>query len=131
MSAAQVKVWHKCFKDGQGSIESDPHSGRPATSRTPENVERVWTAIHKDQQLTVRELEADLGIPKTTVSEILMQDLGMKHVMAKFVLWLLLPEQKKHCAAVADDLIQTATNEPDLLEKFITLTGTEASLSCE
>ena len=61
--------------------------------------------------LTVRELEADLGIPKTTVSETLMQDLGMKGVMATFVLWLLLPEQKEHHAAVANDLIQTTTNE--------------------
>ena len=30
MSAAPIKVCHKCFKDGQESIESDPHSGRPA-----------------------------------------------------------------------------------------------------
>ena len=44
----------------------------------------------------------------------------MKHVLAKFVSWLLLPEQKEHCAAVADDLIQTATNEPDFLKKVIT-----------
>ena len=68
----------------------------------------------------VRELEADLGIPKTTVSKILTQDLGMKCVMAKFIPWLLLPEQKKHHAAVANDLIQTATNEPDFLKKVIT-----------
>ena len=59
----------------------------------------------------MQELETDLGIPKTTVSEILMQDLGMKPVMPKFILWLLLPEQKEHRAAVANDLIQTTTNE--------------------
>ena len=93
---------------------------RPATRRTPENVERVQAAISKDRRLTVRELEADLGIQKTTVSEILMQDLGMKCVMAKFILWLLLPEQKEHRAAVANDLIQTATNELDVLKKVIT-----------
>ena len=33
---------------------------------------------------------------------------------------LLLPEQKEHLAAVANDLIQTATNEPDFLKKLIT-----------
>ena len=44
----------------------------------------------------MREPEAGLGIPKTTVSEILAQDLGMKLVMAKFILWFLLPEQKEH-----------------------------------
>ena len=50
MGAAEIKVWHK---DGQESVESDPHSGRSATSRTPENVERVWAAINKDWRLTV------------------------------------------------------------------------------
>ena len=49
-----------------------------------------------------------------------MQDLGMKRVVAKFVKWLLLPEQKEHRAAVADDLIQTTANEPDFLKKVIT-----------
>ena len=40
--------------------------------------------------------------------------------MAKVVLWFLLLEQKEHCAAVANDLIQTTTNEPDFLKKIIT-----------
>ena len=57
----------------------------------------------------MQELEADLGIPKTTVSEILMQDLGMKRIVAKFIPQLLLPEQKEHLRAAANDLIQTTT----------------------
>ena len=64
MSAVHIKVWHKHFKDGKKSVESDPCSGRPATNRAPENVECVRAAINKDQQLTVPELEADLGFPK-------------------------------------------------------------------
>ena len=71
-------------------------------------------------ELTVQELQADLGIPNTTESEILMRNLGMKRVMTKFIPWLLLPEQKEHCASVPDDLIQTTTNEPDSLRKVIT-----------
>ena len=53
MSAAQINMRHKCFKDGRESVESDPRSGRPATSRTPENVEYVWAAVNKDGRLTV------------------------------------------------------------------------------
>ena len=49
-----------------------------------------------------------------------MQDLDMKCIMAKFVPWLLLPEQKEHHTAVVNDLIQTTTNEPDFLKKVIT-----------
>ena len=48
MSAAQIKVWHRCHKDGRESVESDPRSGRLATNRTLENVERVWATINKD-----------------------------------------------------------------------------------
>ena len=44
----------------------------------------------------------------------------MKHVMAKFVPRVLLPEQKGHHVAVANELIQIATNEPDFLKKIIT-----------
>ena len=41
MSVAQIKMWHKLFKDGQEPVDSDPCSGRPATHRTPENAEHV------------------------------------------------------------------------------------------
>ena len=38
------------MQDGWESVESDPHSGRPATSRIPENVKCVGDAINKDQR---------------------------------------------------------------------------------
>ena len=47
MSAVQIKVWHKHFKDGQESVESDPCSGSSATSRTSENVERVQATVNE------------------------------------------------------------------------------------
>ena len=31
MRAAEIKVWHKHFKDGRESVENNPCSGRPAT----------------------------------------------------------------------------------------------------
>ena len=68
----------------------------------------------------MRELEADLRIPKTTVSKILMQDLGMNPVLAKSSLQLLSPEQNEHHTVLANDLIQTTTKEAYFLKKFIT-----------
>ena len=44
----------------------------------------------------------------------------MKCFMAKFVLWLLLLEQKEHHTAVVNNLIQTTNKEPDFLKKVIT-----------
>ena len=40
MSAAQIKVWYKYFKDVENLLK-EPHPARPATSRTPVNVEHV------------------------------------------------------------------------------------------
>ena len=70
--------------------------------------------------MTVRELEGDLGIPRTIVSQILIKDLGKKRVAAKFVPRLLSREQKEFRAAVAQDLLETANNDPDFLKKVIT-----------
>ena len=52
------------------------------TTKTLDNIERVRPAIEGDRRLTVRELENDLGIPKTTVWEILNKILGMTLVCA-------------------------------------------------
>jgi len=38
----------------------------------------VQTAINENQRLTLQELEEDLGIPRTIVSEILLEDLSKK-----------------------------------------------------
>jgi len=112
-------LWYRRFKDGRESVESDQRSGRPSTSRTPENVESVWAAINENRRLTVRELEEDLGIPWTIVSQILTEDLGKIRVAAKFVPPLLSREQKEFRAAVAQDLLETA-NDPHFLRKVIT-----------
>ncbi|KAG1682663.1 Protein GVQW3 [Nymphon striatum] len=114
---AQIKMWYKCFKEGRESVESNLCSGRPSTSRTPENVERVRDAINEDRRLTVRELEENLEIPRTSVSEILMEDLGMRHVAAKFVPWFPLQEQKAFRAEIAEDLLQTTNNDPHFLKQ--------------
>ena len=55
MSAAQIKSMAQTLQRGQESVESDPCSGRPATSRTPGDVESVQTSINKGQPWTVAE----------------------------------------------------------------------------
>ena len=71
MSKTRIKGWYNRFKGGRTSVESDFRSGRPSTTKTLDNIERVRLAIEVDRRLTVRKLENDLGIPKTTVWEIL------------------------------------------------------------
>ena len=71
MSKTRIKEWYNRFKGGPTSVDSDSRSGRPSTTKTLDNIERVRVAIEGDRRLTVRELENDLGIPKITVWEFL------------------------------------------------------------
>ena len=53
MSRSRVFEWHKRFKEGREEVEDDPRSGRPSTSRTDDNVERVRQMVRGDCRLTV------------------------------------------------------------------------------
>ena len=46
LSPTQIKQWFKRFKDGRASVESDPRSGRPSTSRNEEAMDHI-NAIYK------------------------------------------------------------------------------------
>ena len=67
MSKTRIKEWCNRLKGGRTSVDSDSRSGRPSTTKTLDNIERVRLAIQGERRLTVCELENDLGIPKTTV----------------------------------------------------------------
>ena len=128
MSEAELKFWYRRFKEGWESVVRDPHSGRPSTSRTPKNIERVRAAIDENGRVTVRDLEEDLGIPRTVASEVLTEDLGKKLAAAKFVPRLLSLEQKECRAEVDQDLLETANKNPDFHKNVIT--GDESCVYC-
>lgn len=52
LSRTQVFEWHKRFKEGRDEIEDDPRSGRPSTSTTPENINKICNVIRKDRRLS-------------------------------------------------------------------------------
>ena len=82
MSKTRTKEWYNRFKGGRTSVDSDSRSGRPSMTKTLDNIERMRLAIEGDRRLTVHELKNDLGMPKTTVWEILNKISGMTRVCA-------------------------------------------------
>ena len=80
MSRARVFEWHKRYKSGREEVEDDPKPGRPSTSKTADNIERVNTLVRRDRRLTVRMLAYELGMNRKTVRTILTDNLGMRKV---------------------------------------------------
>ena len=92
----RIKEWYNRFKGSRTFVDSDSRSGRPSTTKTLDNIERVRLVIESDRRLTVRELENDLGIPKTTVWEILNKILGMTRVCVVTGFFTTIARQRIH-----------------------------------
>ena len=96
MNKTRIKEWYNRFKGGRTSVDRDSRSDRPSTTETLDNIERVRLAIEGDRRLTDRELENDLGIPKTTVWEILNKILGMTRVCVVTGFFTTIARQRIH-----------------------------------
>ena len=103
MSKTRVYEWYKRFQDGREDVEDDEHLGRPSTSTTHENVERVKEMVMNDRRITIREVADDVGISIGSCHKIFSDVLGTKRVTAKFVPQLLNFEQKQRRMEVAQE----------------------------
>ncbi|XP_033229780.1 protein GVQW3-like [Belonocnema kinseyi] len=80
-----VYQWPEGFTNGRESINDYDRSGRPSTSKTNENVDKVRKILAENRKLTIRELTADLNIAYGSVQTIIVNVLGLRRVAAKLV----------------------------------------------
>ncbi|GFX25330.1 protein GVQW3 [Trichonephila clavipes] len=78
MSRARVFERHRRFKEGRQSVNSDPRSGRPSTSRNENKIAQVKAVVHSDRCLTVREIAQECHISVGSCDEILRKDMNMR-----------------------------------------------------
>lgn len=67
--------WYKVFKEGREEVEDKSRSGCSSTSKTEDNVNCVHKILNCDRRLSVRMIAQTLGMDKTTVNEMVTQDL--------------------------------------------------------
>ena len=75
MSRTRLFEWHRRFKEGREVVEDDHRSGRPSTSRTDENVERMRQNVQSDCRVTVRMIADEVGMNSERVWRIIAEDL--------------------------------------------------------
>jgi len=80
-----VYKWVKRFSEGREIVTDEERSGRPATSRTEENIAKVRQIVRENRRPTVRSIAEQVNIDRETVRKILTEDLDMRKVCAKIV----------------------------------------------
>jgi len=105
LSRVQVFRWHKSFLDGREQVEDEPFAGRPSTSKTDDNVERVRSLVRSYRRFTLRMIISELNLNRFTVHQILTQDLDVRIVCTKMVPKNLTSEQKNNRRDVCLDLL--------------------------
>ncbi|XP_011860249.1 PREDICTED: putative uncharacterized protein FLJ37770 [Vollenhovia emeryi] len=120
LSYSQVSRWLKLFKNGRKEVEDDRRSGAPITVKTDKNVSRIQECLNTDRRMSIRMIAETLSIPKTTVHDIVTNNLHMREVCGKLVPKLLTDDHKNNRMMVARELLECVQNKPDFLDNVIT-----------
>ncbi|UYV79403.1 K02A2.6-like [Cordylochernes scorpioides] len=112
------------FSEGREDVNDEGRAGRPSTSTADEKINEVEKMILANRRITVREVAEDLNISIGSCHSIFINDLGMRRVAAKFVPKLLNCDQKQHRMNIANEMLDSVRDDPNLLQRVIT--GDEA-----
>jgi hypothetical protein len=82
ISKILISTWYSHFRSEHNSAEDCPHSGRPSSSQTDENVEKANKIIHEERKCTINKVCNILGLSYGTCQCILTEDLN---ITGKFV----------------------------------------------
>ncbi|UYV71341.1 hypothetical protein LAZ67_8002688 [Cordylochernes scorpioides] len=124
LDRSNVYRWYKKFSEGREDVNDEERAGRPSTSTTDEKINEVEKMILANRRITVREVAEDLNISIGSCHSIFINDLGMRRVAAKFVQKLLNCDQKQHRMNIANEMLDSVRDDPNLLQRVIT--GDEA-----
>ncbi|UYV69011.1 hypothetical protein LAZ67_6002010 [Cordylochernes scorpioides] len=107
LDRSNVYRWYKMFSEGREDVNDEERK-----------------MILANRRITVREVAEDLKISIGSCHLIFINDLGMRRVAAKFVPKLLNCDQKQHRMNIANEMLDSVRDDPNLLQRVIT--GDEA-----
>ena len=73
-----VFEWFKRFKEGREGIGDDQRPGRPYTSKTDANIEKVGEIVRQNRRLSIRAVAELINTDKETVRQILRNNFNKK-----------------------------------------------------
>ena len=112
-SSSTIKRWVKEFQRGRESLEDDPRSGRPTTSTSPENIEKVHKLVIENRRISLYELEEATGISYGSIHNILHDELHMSKVCVRWVPKMLSDDMKQSRVTISGAMLTRYNTNPD------------------
>lgn len=120
-SISTVQNWAKETRFLRPSIHDNPRSGRSKSATTEDFVARVHETVQEDRRLSVRQIAGIVGINYESTRQILLQDLLMKKVCARWVPKTLNVVQKRARVEICSELKERFDDDPaDFVRRIIT-----------
>ena len=91
-----VAKWATRFKDGRDSLEDDPSSGRPQTTFTAENIERVRVIIEEDPHAVHDIIKAVSSVNHFTINKIIHNALKRRKLASRLIPHELTDQNRKN-----------------------------------
>ena len=97
--------WHARFKTGHTSVDGDECIGRPTSCTTPKSVARIQELIRRDRSLIIRDIAEEVEVGYGTCQRVLMEELCMHRVAAKFAPRILTADQKQQRVVITHQFL--------------------------
>lgn len=110
-SRATVFAWYKLFKEGRELVDDGERSGRPSTSKTEDNVNKVKELVLQNRRYTIRDIVGITGLSFGSIQTILKSDLGLRRVQSRLVPKTLNFFEKQRRVEMAEEMLSMSDND--------------------
>ncbi len=119
-SKGRVHFWfHQYREDPEAPVTDKKRPGRQRHRQ--EKTDLVLDLLEEDRRMTLRQLTAGTGVPRTTVHRILRKDLEYRKIAPKMVPRVLTQEQMRARRSISQENLAKIRGDPDFFRKLITV----------
>ncbi len=111
LSKMTVNLWHKSYRDSRDIVGLCSHGGTKKLVITEVNINTVATVIQENRHVSVRLLERQLNIPKSTIHRVLMEHLGVRRIASTWVPHFLTAKQMQECVEACPENLALIAEE--------------------
>lgn len=120
LSRSRVHEWYMRFKDGREDVNDDQHFGQSKFVITEDAIKTVREFIKDTPKSSLKLMEMELNISKTSIYRILTEHLGLRKVSSRFVPHKLTDDQKLLRIQHSMDIIKESKMDRNFLYNIVT-----------